>query len=87
MRNNRNNMQMPFSGFANIPGNMMMFPNYMNDMNSNIENRLNTVEKKIKVLENRISRLENPYQNNQVTPIPYQTTQNNTGYNGEMYMM
>ena len=51
------------------------------------------LEKKLNSLENRISRLENPYQTNmpnynQQNNIPnYQTTQNNAGYNGEMYMM
>ena len=85
MKNERNTFmpQMPFPGFNNMPSNMMMFPNYMNDSCSN--------------LDNRISRLENPYQNNNQNyqapqsntqnNIPYQTTQNNGNYNGEMYMM
>lgn len=100
MRSERNNympQMMPFNG-GNIPTNMMMFPNFMNDNYSNLDNRINSLEKKVKVLENRISRLENPYQNanNQnyqapqtsvQNPNQYQTTQNNAGYNGEMYMM
>lgn len=101
MRSERNNympQMMPFSG-GNIPANMMMFPNFMNDNYSNLENRVNSLEKKVKVLENRISRLENSYQNtntqnyqapqtsSQNSSSPYQTTQNNAGYNGEMYMM
>lgn len=90
-RNNFTPQMMPF------PTNMMMFPNYMNDNYSNLENKITSLEKKVNTLENRISRLENPYQNNmqnfsqqpniQNTMTPYQTTQNNAGYNGEMYMM
>lgn len=99
MKNERNTFmpQMPFPGFNNMPSNMMMFPNYMNDSCSNLDNRVTNLEKKIKVLENRISRLENPYQNNNQNyqapqsntqnNIPYQTTQNSGNYNGEMYMM
>ena len=98
MKSERNNFQpqmMTFPGVGNIPTNMMMFPNYMNDNYTNIDNRLSALEKKVKVLENRISRIEAPYQNNNIqyqTPqnnntAPYQTTQNNAGYNGEMYMM
>ncbi len=64
-----------------FPMNQMMGPNYMND--NNIENRLSSLEKKVTQLENRITRLENPYQNNN----NYQTSQNNTPYNGDMYMM
>lgn len=86
---------MPFQGQAmeNMPTNMMMFPNYMNDNYDAFENRISNLEKKIKTLENRISRLETPYQNNAnqqyQTPqqqAPYQATQN-SGYNGDMYMM
>ena len=80
---------------------MMMFPNYMNDNYSNLETKVNQLEKKVKVLENKVSRLEAPYQNqqnyqnnlnnnlnnNQNDNIPYQATQNNSLYNGEMYMM
>ena len=104
MKSDRNNFMpqsMPFPGMGNMPMNMMMFPNYMNDSCSNVENRVSALEKKIKVLENRISRIENPYQNtniqnfqdtnanmnNQQMNMPYQTTQNNAGYNGEMYMV
>ena len=100
-RNNLGSQMMPFIPSMGVPANMMMFPNFMNDNYSNLDNRVNTLEKKVKVLENRISRLENPYQNtntqsyqtpqsniqSQNTGVPYQTTQNNTGYNGEMYMM
>ena len=66
MKSDRNNFMtqsMPFPGMGNMPMNMMMFPNYMNDSCSNVENRVSALEKKIKVLENRISRIENPYQN------------------------
>lgn len=102
MKSDRNNFtpqMMPFPGMGGMPTNMMMFPNYMNDNYSNLENRVNALEKKVKVLENRLSRIENPYQNTntqsyqntvtntQTQTSPYQTTQNNTGYNGEMYMM
>ncbi len=97
MKDNRNNyvpQMFPFANMQNmaqmgtIPGNAMMYPNYMNNNYSNIENRISALEKKVKVIENRISRLETPYQNNQNnTNIPYQTTQNNENYNGEMYMM
>ncbi len=102
MKNQRNNFMpqnMPFPMGANVPFNMMMFPNYMNDNYNNLDNRLSSLEKKVNVLENRISRIENPYQstntqsyqntvtNTQTQTSPYQTTQNNTGYNGEMYMM
>lgn len=100
-RNNLGSQMMPFNPIMGMPTNMMMFPNFMNDNYSNLDSRINTLEKKVKVLENRISRLENPYQNtnnqnypqsgantqNQNSGVPYQTTQNNTGYNGEMYMM
>lgn len=98
MRNDRQNVNsqmFPFPGM--IPTNMMMFPNYMNDNYSNLDNRVSTLEKKVKVLENRIQRLENPYgttntqtYQNTVTntqTTPYQTTQNSAGYNDEMYMM
>ncbi len=98
MRNDRqnvNNQMFPFPGM--MPTNMMMFPNYMNDNYSSLDNRVSTLEKKVKVLENRIQRLENPYgttntqtYQNTVTntqTTPYQTTQNNAGYNDEMYMM
>ena len=101
MKSERNNftpqmMQFPQGGM--IPTNMMMFPNYMNDNYSNLDNRVSSLEKKVRVLENRISRLETPYQNSSGTQnytpnqnlqnaTPYQTTQNNAGYNGEMYMM
>ena len=96
-RCNFNGGMMPF--VSGMPTNMMMFPNFMNDNYSNLENKVNSLEKKVRVLENRISRLENPYQNNNMqnyqTPqgniqnndLPYQTTQNNSNYNGEMYMM
>lgn len=105
-RNNPGSQMMPFIPTMGMPTNMMMFPNFMNDNYSNLDNKVSTLEKKVKVLENRISRLENPYQNantqnyqapgvsmqnqnNQVTQnqVPYQTTQNNGNYNGEMYMM
>lgn len=117
MKSDRNftPQMMPLSGMGGMgnmggmPTNMMMFPNYMNDNYSNLENKVNALEKKVRILENRISRIENPYQNantqnfqnggsnmtpgatpsgeNTNQPCPYQTTQNNTGYNGEMYMM
>lgn len=99
MRSERNNNMPQMMPFMGMPTNMMMFPNYMNDNYSNLENRVNTLENKVRVLENRISRIENPYQNTstqsyqntvtntQTQTAPYQTTQNNTGYNGEMYMM
>ena len=102
MKSQRNNFMpqmMPFNGIGNIPTNMMMFPNFMNDNYTNLDNKITTLEKKVNVLENRISRLENPYQNTntqsyqntvtntQTQTYPYQATQNNTGYNGEMYMM
>lgn len=90
--NNRNNnlaLQTPF-GPVGFPTNMMMFPNYMND-------NYNALEKRIKVLETKVSRLETLCQNQQNYQgntnsqqndnIPYQTTQNNSLYNGEMYMM
>ena len=90
-RNNNMPQMMPFMG---MPTNMMMYPNYMNDNYMNLENRINSLENKVKVLENRISRIENPYQNqnyqnsmNNIQTSPYQTTQNNSGCNGEMYMM
>lgn len=86
MKNQRNSGMMPY-GMNGFPGNMMMFPNFMNDNYSTLENRLSTLENKVKTLENRISRLENPYQQNQIQTMPYQTTQNNGNYNGEMYMM
>ena len=98
--NNRNNSFMPQIPFGmNFPTNMMMFPNYMNDNYGNLETRVSQLEKKVKVLENKVSRLEMPYQNNnmqnyqnnlnnnQNENVPYQTTQNNAGYNVEMYMM
>lgn len=89
MRSDRNQMapqMMPFP--AGMPTNMMMFPNYMNDNYSALENRVSALEKKVKTLENRISRLETPYQNNnmnnqgfQTTQTPaYQTNQNNPSY-------
>lgn len=120
MKSDRNftPQMMPFSGMGgmtgmgNMPANMMMFPNYMNDNYSNLDSRVNSLEKKVRILENRISRIENPYQNtntqnfpsqgsnmttpaptpapnsgNTNQPCPYQTTQNSTGFNGEMYMM
>ena len=95
-RNNNIPQMMPFMG---MPTNMMMYPNYMNDNYMNLENRINSLENKVRVLENRISRIENPYQNQNTQNYqsgqnnvpqqncPYQTTQNNNGYNGEMYMM
>ena len=93
MRNERQNGMFPFQNM--MPMNPMMFPNYINDNYNNIENRINNLEKKMKHIENRIQRLENPYgtnnsQNNMVNQnenMPYQTTQNYNGYNGEMYMM
>lgn len=96
MKDNRNNympQMFPFpnmqnmAGMGTMPGNAMMYPNYMNTNYSALDNRVSALEKKVKVLENRISRLESPYQNNQGNNIPYQTTQNNDNYNGEMYMM
>lgn len=90
---------MPGNMPGNIPTNMMMFPNYMNDNYSSLDNRMGSLEKKIKVLENRISRLETPYQGSNntqnfqtpqtqsQTQPPYQATQNNGNYSGEMYMM
>ncbi len=107
MRNERNAFMpqmMPFQGMpqmGNMPTNMMMFPNYMNDNYTNLDNRVSALEKKVKVLDNRLSRLETPYQNQgmqnfqnaqnqgaQASQTPYQTTQNNPGnYSGEMYMM
>lgn len=101
-RNNLGSQMMPFMPTMGMPTNMMMFPNFMSDNYSNLDNRISTLEKKVKVLENRVSRIENPYQNtntqsyqtpqvntqsNQNTQVPYQTTQNNGSYNGEMYMM
>ena len=97
MKSERNNNMPQMMPFMVIPTNMMMYPNYMNDNYMNLENRINSLENKVKVLENRISRKENPYQNTPKyqTPqnnspqlaCPYKTTQNNNGYNGEMYMM
>lgn len=102
MKNERNNFMpqmIPFIGDNNIPANMMMFPNYMNDNYISLDKKVTSLEKKVKVLENRISRLEVPYQNNnmqsyqtnqpnmQNQSLPYQTTQNNGTFNGEMYMM
>lgn len=97
MKSERNNFapqMMPFPQGGMMPTNMMMFPNYMNDNYSNLDNRVTSLEKKVRVLENRLSRLETPYQNtgnmqsySQNNATPYQTTQNNTSYNGEMYMM
>ena len=98
-RNNLGSQMMPFMPNMGMPTNMMMFPNFMNDNYSNLDNRVSTLEKKVKVLENRISRIENPYQNTNIqnyqsqqtnsqnSQVPYQTTQNNGNYNGEMYMM
>ena len=95
MKNDRNNIFFPQMMPFGMPNNMM-FPNYMNDNNyNNLENKLNNLEKKIKTLETRVSRLEAPYQNqgyqnyqsNQVNTSGYQTTQTDTNYNGEMYMM
>ena len=95
MRNERQNMNtnmFPFPGM--MPTNMMMFPNYMNDNCSNFDNRITNLEKKVKMLENKVQRLENPYGTNNnmeyqtnANQAPYQSTQNNTGYNGDMYMM
>ena len=68
-----------------FPMNQMMSSGFMND--NDFENRISNLEKKVKQLENRVSRLENPYQNNNQNNYPYQTTQNNNGYNGDMYMM
>ena len=97
MKADRNNQMPPMMPFGNIPVNMMMMPNYMNDNYNNLENKVNSLEKKVRVLENRISRLEAPYQNNMQNcgqnqnnmpnQLPYQTTQNNGTFNGEMYMM
>lgn len=96
MKNDRAGFMSQAAIFPNaaFPMNGMMFPNYMNDNNyNNLENRVSTLEKKVKNLENRISRLENPYQNNNQNyqntnnNYPYQATQNNDNYNGEMYMM
>ena len=86
MKNERQNMNGQFFPFG-IPSNMMMFPNYMNDNYSNLENKVSMLEKKVKVLENKVQRLENPYGMNNTQQIPYQTTQNNNNYNDEMYMM
>ena len=86
MKNDRAGFMSQAAVFPNgpFPMNGMMFPNYMNDNNyNNLESRVSNLEKKVNNLENRVSRLENPYQNN----TPYQTTQNNNSYNGEMYMM
>ena len=63
--------------------NPMMFPGYMNNNCNNVNEQLKTMENKIKNIENRLSRLEGNYQTN----APYQSTQNNQNYNGEMYMM
>lgn|SRR5574344_1586012 len=97
MKNDRNmfGMQMMPNNPGMFATNGMMFPNYMNDNYTNLDNRVSSLEKKVKVLENRISRLETPYQNtntqNYQTPqsgTQYQATQNDgTNYNGEMYMM
>lgn len=84
MKNDRQNMNQYFP--FGIPSNMMMFPNYMNDNYSNLENKVSMLEKKVKILENRVQRLENPYGINSNQMTPYQTTQNNS-YNDEMYMM
>lgn len=89
------NMQGMPPQMGNMPTNMMMFPNYMNGNYNSLENRVNALEKKVKVLENRLSRLETPYQNtgmqncpnSQNQQVPYQTTQNNENFSGEMYMM
>lgn len=90
MKNERNNVFFPQMMPFGIPNNMM-FPNYMNDNNyNNLENKISNLEKKLKTLETRISRLEVPYQNyqtNQINTSGYQTTQTDTNYNGEMYMM
>lgn len=99
MKSDRNNYpMMPFPVNNGMPTNMMMYPNYLNDNYSGLDSRVSSLEKKVKTLENRISRLEAPYgnnqnygmqnnQNNNNNTCPYQTTQNNSGYNGEMYMM
>lgn len=98
MKSDRNSFMGAMPPFnSNFPANMVMFPNYLNDNYNNLDNKINSIEKKIKVLENRISRLESPYQNNmmkqpysntnQAELNPYQSTQNNNSYNGEMYMM
>ena len=89
MKNDRNMGMMPFPNMmGGMPTNMLMFPNYMNDNYNNLDTRVSSLEKKVKVLENRISRLEVPDQNNlnSNSQTPYQSTQN-TGYNGDMYMM
>lgn len=76
-----------------IPTNPMMFPNYMNDNYSSLNERVNKLENKVRNMENRLSRLEGNYQiNNQnyhqsQSNYQYQTTQNSENYNGEMYMM
>lgn len=86
MKNDRQTNMFPFPGM--MPMNQMMYPNYMNEGCQNFENRISNIEKKIKTVENRLDRLENPYgNNNQNQNLPYQTTQNGIGYNGEMYMM
>ncbi len=98
MKSDRNNYMPQMMSFpANVPTNMMMFPNFMNDSCSNLENRVSNLEKKVKIMESRLSRLEAPYSNNnnnnnlpnqnQIQQMPYQSTQNNANYNGEMYMM
>lgn len=94
MKNDRNNNFFPQMMPFGMPNNMMMFPNYMNDNYNNIENKINNLEKKIKTLDTRISRLEAPYQNQSYQSYgtntqnsSYQTTQTDTNYNGEMYMM
>ena len=100
MKSDRNNFSqmMPFQP-GMMPANMMMMPGYMNDNMNNIENRISSLEKKVKTLDTRLSRLETPYptnggfqefsqtQTSQNMTIPYQTTQGNNNYNGEMYMM
>ena len=43
-RCNFNGGMMPF--VSGMPTNMMMFPNFMNDNYSNLENKVNSLEKK-----------------------------------------
>ena len=50
-RNNFSPQMMPFPGMGNMPMNMMMFPNYMNDNYTSLDNRISSLEKKVKVLE------------------------------------
>lgn len=86
MKSDRNNItpqMMPFPGMGNMPTNMMMFPNFMNDNYSSLETRVSSLEKKVKVLENRLSRLENPYQTTNTQS--YQNTVTNTQGGGPQY--